>query len=694
LRKGTCMAYKQIYTSMSDALHKRYSCQEWAAPYLNQGMEFPEVLASPAVMQEFIQSMNAMERRLLKLIVTNLGCMMFTWETLEKHMNDYYAGAEVRASLDALRRYGIICTFRKSWGELLYMLPSDGFITWQSLLLSRIETYQPALKTDSDPDTAYMKGTKVLESIEAYPASSRGIAQQLFLLLWYADNHELLLTAKGILHKKQLQKLTETISMPNEPLNGLQINYSFSEHYEIGFAVLLDFALRLGLLCSEAHKISLNKQVLREWLACSFDHQQQKLYRLWKELWVNIPIWLQHTITLMEKMDIVDGEWGSMKHIFLWLQDSEIPVNGLKQEELQTELLQRWLNPLHSFRFIELAVDGAGELWFRWLIQMGSSIVEEVQLPSGAFYVQPDFELLLPPDVAPHIEWEAAVFAEPRGADLLRVYRITKESFHKAIETGVSGEAVTQFLRNHSIHQVPESLQITLQEWNKQYGKLIFCEVTLLRCESAEVAEAIKNSEGCRSYVEVMLGEKDFIVRKNQAASFYKQLEQMGYSPQILFQPEVNSLSLDKTQRNDETVSLTSSRFAKEQRKGLFHVQDNLQLYEIEPSFPQVAEMYPNMQEIPQLWLKEYRGYHASTSKEMIRKAIEWKCYLKLRKQGLERKIVPKNLCEDRNGWRLVGIEDTHEINLASEDWEEMKLILPGINDYEDKARKDSTFMI
>jgi hypothetical protein len=663
-RKGTLMTYKQIYNKMPEALRRQYSSQEWAVPYLKEGREFHDVLACQADMQELLTRMSEMESRLLEIIVRKLGWTMFTWEMLDKHTNDYYSGAEVKVGLDRLRGYGIICTFRKSWGELLYVLPRDGFHLWQSLLSSSLNISffqkESCLEKSVRPEG--------LESLEPCPVDSRGMAQQLFLLLWYADNYELTLTAKGTLHKKRLQKLAEIISLPNEPWSGIATHYTFSEHYEVGFALLLDVSMRLGLIRSEASMLSLDKLALHNWLDLSFEQQQLRLYTLWKELFVLVPVWMQHSITLMEKMVAIDQEWSSVEQILHFLRDQHIPLDALGVKELKALLLERWLIPLHSSRWIELAVDGAGGHWFRWLLNVGPFTEEDDSPSSGSFYVQPDFELLLPPDVAPRIEWEAAAFAEPRSADLLRVYRITKESFHKALEKGYSGDNIAQLLQSHSIHQVPQSLMLTLQEWSKQYGKLTFCEVTLLRCVSVEMAEAIKNSTACQSYVEANLGEKDFLVKKDQAEAFRKQLEQMGYSPQILLQNEANHLPA----RSKDS----------EPREGLFQVQDPLQLYELEPNFPLLTDMYPHMQEIPPLWLKEYRGYHASTGKDMIRKAIEWQCYLRLRKEGVDRKVVPKDLREDRNGWCLIGLEEYREVSLASEDWGEMKLILPGVNDH------------
>ncbi|MNR02945.1 hypothetical protein D3C85_1188200 [compost metagenome] len=86
------------------------------------------------------------------------------------------------------------------------------------------------------------------------------------------------------------------------------------------------------------------------------------------------------------------------------------------------------------------------------------------------------------------------------------------------------------------------------------------------------------------------------------------------------------------------------------------------------------------MQQIPMSWIKEFRDYHASTRKDMIRKAIEWKSVLQLRKEGRDCFIIPRMLREDRTGWILEGWEEYQEIAWPSEDWKEMRLILPGIN--------------
>ena len=74
----------------------------------------------------------------------------------------------------------------------------------------------------------------------------------------------------------------------------------------------------------------------------------------------------------------------------------------------------------------------------------------------------------------------------------------------------------------------------------------------------------------------------------------------------------------------------------------------------------------------------------------MIRKAIEWKSVLQLRKEGRDCFIIPRNLREERTGWMLEGWEEYQEIAWPSDDWKEMKLILPGINDGRAREKEET----
>ena len=118
----------------------------------------------------------------------------------------------------------------------------------------------------------------------------------------------------------------------------------------------------------------------------------------------------------------------------------------MDESSLRKSIITTWMAPLSVFRFIELGTDEEDHLWFRWLLtpiqealydkddDFRSSETHVQVRPS--LYVQPDFEMILPPDVSLRTEWDIAAFADLQTTDLVRTYLITKESFYRAWERG------------------------------------------------------------------------------------------------------------------------------------------------------------------------------------------------------------------------------------------------------------------
>ena len=143
------------------------------------------------------------------------------------------AGAQVSLGLWGLRRYGVIIAFRKSWGEQLFILPEDAFAGWQSLLFPTV--LNPLRESESQLDLVESGniGEYLFEIDKDEGRSNRipGIAQQLFHFVVAASRQPALsLTNKGTLHKKQLVKLTEHVSLPKRIIT-MSITYAFFDVY-------------------------------------------------------------------------------------------------------------------------------------------------------------------------------------------------------------------------------------------------------------------------------------------------------------------------------------------------------------------------------------------------------------------------------------------------------------------------------
>ncbi|UJF35263.1 helicase-associated domain-containing protein [Paenibacillus hexagrammi] len=353
-----------------------------------------------------------------------------------------------------------------------------------------------------------------LEPEEALILQERGLAQTLFhFLVQCAKQERLLYSAKGVLPKKQLQKLLQEPSLGGEVLRRTGLSFTAKDAYEPLVAVLLESAYKLNILLPDDQGIFIDLSALGRWLQLYYDMQEAELYKHWRQLYLPAPAWLHHCMILIENSaEQAQEAWHSLNDIAAAAVDMQSWDDGLSKEQVMSALLEQWIRPLQLFRWLELAVDKQGGLWFHVLVDMSFSDrnnncfslqknMDEKPGHSATFYVQPDFELILPPDVPPSIEWEIASFAELLTSDAVRMYRINRESL-KACESGYSAASVSTFLMEYACFEVPEVIPTTLHQWEQQLGKLYFEEVTLLRCKSAELAELVEKHPSCQPYLQ------------------------------------------------------------------------------------------------------------------------------------------------------------------------------------------------
>ncbi|MBP1961250.1 helicase-associated domain-containing protein [Paenibacillus aceris] len=676
------MRYEHVINRMPEPLKKLISNQAWCSPYIKEGVSLPDLLTNRKYLIRLLSHLSVDEKNTLRLILSAFGCESFTSDALEKQAGLRMAGAQVAIGLIGLRRAGIIAAFRKAWGEQLFVLPEDAFDSWQALLFPSV-TRMTAVEKESSLEllpagATAMNGTDQ----ETAQVHARGLAQQLFhFLVACSQQPSLPLTNKGTLHKKQLSKLTQHLSMPGDLLRSSGITYAFRDQYDDGTVFMLELAIRMGFLSGNGEELIFNKEAWMSWLQGPYDWQQGQLYRVWRQLLLPAPVWLQHGLAWTERAQT--GQWYQVDDITKGiLECCSLKSQVNEAESLRESLLSAWILPLSIFRFAELAADEHGGVWFRWLVSprgengtyseselsagRANSMEQQAKVPS--LYVQPDFEILLLPDAALRTEWDIASFADLKQTDHVRTYHVTKESFYRAWEAGNSSEEIIRMLQENAYYDVPEPVILTLRQWGEQAGKVHFEEVTLLRCRSSEIADALLRNEKCQPFLRDRVGDADFIVPKVQLIPLTKCLENMGYSPK-------------SSRKNVPDPAANSGSTLEYQTPGLCYSRDSIQLYEMDAGLPEQGDLYPDMGTIPISWLQDFRSYHGSTRKEMIRKAIEWKSCLQLRKEGQSRVIIPRNLREERSGWILEGLEEHQEISLSGEDWEEMKLILPGIND-------------
>lgn len=677
------MKCEQVERKMPQTLKDRIVSHLRLPESHGQCESLTELLTDPTNLANLYKKLSGDELQTLRLILASFGCLSFTEEKLQKEATQHMAGAQVRYGLMGLRRYGIIIAFRKSWGDQLFVLPEDAFAGWQWLLFPSRLSHRGDHESELEPveigDLSEYGNSHI--NGDDCAVSPRGLAQQLFHFLVSCSRQSVFpFTNKGTLYKKQVLKLTEHVRLPHNVITMSGLTYAFTDVYNEPSALMLEMALRMGFLSTNEAKdgYALDHLSIQSWLEGSYTHQQAQLYRIWRQALIPAPVWLEHAIAIMETEVI--GHWANLDELFQAIRlRCSVPSTArhIEDEEatsLRQTLMRTWITPLLAFGFIEVGKGEQERLWFRWLIMPREMLGVDVEHAdandtAASIYVQPDFELLLPPDVSLLTEWQVAAFADLQNSDLVRTYRLTKESFGRALDEGMQGGDVLRVLQANTCYELPAGVVITLQQWDEQKDKLSLSEVTLLRCQSADIAEALLRNEKCRPFLGERIGETNFIVAQDVVKRLTKCLETMGFHPNKRLAPKPSAAPVA---RAASVVNIPT---------GLCYSRDTIQLYEIDPQLPQQDDLYPDMQQIPSSWIKELRDYHASTRKDMIRKAIEWKSVLQLRKEGRDCFIIPRRVREERTGWLVEGWEDYQEISWSGDDWNEMKLILPGIND-------------
>lgn len=700
------MSYDAYLRRMPGELRARLERQEVYAPWLGRGETMASILTSVSLMETVFNRMSGAERRALGVIVRSVGCEPFDERRLEKAADGLMTGAEARAGLIGLLQKMIVFAFRKSWGEHVYVLPQEGLKVWQAILVP-----EPLTADEEAPSSR--NGLTVIASAETE------LSRELVQTLAFCAATPLKLTKNGTLHKKTIQRLSDSIGLEASFLSGLGLKYAFSDIYPLKLALVADMLLRLGLLKPQPEAWALDTEACADWLHRCAAEQKAVLYRMWRMAAFPERTWLQHAALALESLP--EGRWIAGSSLVGWLQ-----ANGLLDEAaaaddnelLLASLEQGWIDAMIAFGWMEKAADEAGRVHYRWSEKPAQREPEAAAAggDDGALIVQPDFDVLVLPETPPLVRFELESFADRIVSGKLSVYRMSKDSVRRGLGSDRTAEEMLALLGRNAAYGVPDNIQETLAQWARPFGQARFERVILLRCSDPDVASRIERLPGAAEWMQGRIGDRDLLVSPQQVRPLKALLEKAGFMPGdiALTEPKDEGLSdsrYPKLPPKPSSPVYDPMQLAQSlpDGKGLLYVRSSVAYFEMEKRLPEPYDLYPELSHIPAAWLKEYRAYHSSTRKEIVEKAIEWKAVLQLRRGGCDYRIAPRKVTESRGSWCLSGweppapgdaaigqgsgwprdarlakptaAEPREEVRWFAEEWQEMKLILPGINE-------------
>jgi hypothetical protein len=248
----------------------------------------------------------------------------------------------------------------------------------------------------------------------------------------------------------------------------------------------VDFLILHGLVELRGDHISVNREVVEEWLNLDPQDQRDLIFRALDRRfsyaeWI---LWAVHS---------GKGEWVPERPL------SNLYRRWKRGEDWRTRFHKGVYAPTRtnereSFSFAPLVNCGMIELgeWgqekFYRLTPRARSLLDPPEDDGfTAFYLTPSFEIMAPAGLAPLLLFRIGELSELIGCDRANTYRVTEISIERALEKSWRRDDVLDFLRDNSQTGLPENVGQTLRGWMGHQGDVEFHDAVLLSVHRSRI---------------------------------------------------------------------------------------------------------------------------------------------------------------------------------------------------------------
>nr|WP_301539629.1 helicase-associated domain-containing protein [Paenibacillus sp. NEAU-GSW1] len=222
--------------------------------------------------------------------------------------------------------------------------------------------------------------------------------------------------------------------------------------------------------------------------------------------------------------------------------------------------------------------------------------------------------------------WELELIADRISADRMTVYRLNAASIARAVKHGRTAAGMAAFLKQASGMPLSALVVTLVDDWSAQADRL----------DLKELPDSAKHP---------LLA----IAGTGSIA--------LPFSDTIPLSPPAGMLSVDDWEQRLEL--LQEDRAAQQ-------------------------SVFPEMETVPVSWMRQLRAYHYTTRREMIERALKWQSPVQLQMEAGIVAFVPALLEADGDGWAVRGVlresGECRQVRLTPGMWEEMRLVMPGMN--------------
>lgn len=610
------------------------------------------ILAAEPMLRQAADRAKPWVRQVLKAAVREFGTLPFEQAALEKAaLQEGTSGAHVRAALGVLRRQGLVFAFRKSWGEEVFLIPEDVLPVWHKLLFPMVP--EPLDRT---------------AVMEAEPFGNAGCAAyDILYAVQTAAEAGIKTVRTGGWPKPAQRRLESGLLLQDEDLAAAPVRLRQEGAFGPAAAVVLDLAVRAGLLAVREERWTVRAENLKEWLSKPLSRVQGELYGLWSEAAGPVEAWELHALAALGQAEA--GSWYQLDQLFEWLRDCGM-INGIAASGIEGFLESRLL-PMQALGWIRLARLPGGAAAYQIPFPVNGGAAGEAVCSGGSFsgiIVQPDLEIVVPPYPPLTLLWDIMQWAEPVSRGELSVYRLTKDSVRRGAERGFQASGILETLDAASAVPVDRHVADSIRDWCGGHRASIRAGVTLLQVNDPAVCAHLESHEVLQNLVTAKLGEGLYELGQQAVEPVCRELERLGIATLRESGGGASGLLFDGEPDEDgEAPSILALRSGE---------------LPYPPAPVGGKEAEADWSGIPAAWWKAPGAYHPSTQKEILRLAIDRKAPVRLSDgEGNSWDLIPLALQEASDRWGVTGIREGERITVRPGDWQDIKLILPGVSE-------------
>ncbi|HUW64374.1 MAG TPA: helicase-associated domain-containing protein, partial [Spirochaetia bacterium] len=424
-----------------------------------------EKLLDEEFLADYIKTLNEREMSIISLFVWWEGSGGLPRDRAEYLL--FRAGDERPSeSLDSVMAKGLVLQEGFSdWGNLF--IPGD-LADKLSVVLTR-NFLPPAVPPDEGITENMFTG---------------GFYEDCLTLLAFAHKNPVELTQKGFIHKRTLGKILDLMRF-KESTADIPANLA----YPFRFFLLINYCVSIKAISFKDRAVEVHPDAAMQWL------KQPPLTRILK----TTPFIWDFSV------DECPNGWGDalLELIFqmkenCWYGYPELAAAARRIAAPFASGEEPWPERfLEIFLESGLLVEGRSGEGAR-LVRLGFWSPRETArefpvLPGedDAWWIQPNFEVLAPPRLAPTLRWQLEMLADPVKMDHAFIYALTKKATLGFFDRGGNAPDMLDFLEKHSKNPLPQNVLFTIKEWGALYGRVSFWDVFLLRCDTPQLADEI-----------------------------------------------------------------------------------------------------------------------------------------------------------------------------------------------------------